>query len=95
LRRNVHEDVIWFDVAAGGQYGTQWSRWCDLPMDETHVVDSFDGEDTFCNVEARHVLRKRVVLDEHGHQVSPRKEFHDKVQVHRILEGIEELDNPW
>lgn len=43
-----------------------------VPMDESEFVDSLDSEDTFCHVEASDVFRKRVVFDQHGHEVTPR-----------------------
>jgi hypothetical protein len=46
-------------------------------MDETELVDSFDSENAFRHVEAGNVLRKCVVLDEHGHEIAAGEEFHD------------------
>ena len=63
-------------------------------MDEPQFMDSLDGEDTFCDVKSRHIFRECVVLDEHGHQITSRQEFHDEVEVGRILEGIVKLHDP-
>lgn len=65
-----------------------------LPVNEAHLVDILDGEDTFGNIEPGHVLREGVVLDQHSHQISARQELHDQVQVLGILERIIQLHNP-
>ena len=64
------------------------------PVNESKVVDRFDRQDTFCHVETSDVLGKRVILNEHSHQVTPRKKFHDQVQVCWVLERVKELHHP-
>lgn len=64
------------------------------PVNEPKVVDRFDRQDTFCHVEASDVLGKRVILNEHSHQVTSGKKFHDQVQVCWVLERVEELHHP-
>ena len=49
----------------------------NIPMDEAKLVDRFDCENTLCDVETGDVFRERVILDQHGHQVAAREEFHD------------------
>ena len=65
-----------------------------LPVNESKVVDCFDRQDTFRHVEASDVLGKRVILNEHSHQVTSGKKFHDQVQVCWVLERVEELHHP-
>jgi len=67
---------------------------CSSPVNESKAMDRFNREDTFCHVEARDVLGKRVILNEHSHQVTPGKKFHDQVQVCWVLERVEELHHP-
>ena len=50
-------------------------------MDEAEIVHCLDRQHALCHVEARDVLRERIVLDEHGHQVSSRQELHDEVEI--------------
>jgi hypothetical protein len=66
-----------------------------LPMDETKFVDSFNGKNNLCHVEACNVLRKNLVLDEHRHQVTSRQELHEHVEEGSVLEGSVQLDDPW
>jgi hypothetical protein len=63
-------------------------------VDETELMHGFDREDTLGHVEPGDVLGERVILDEHGHQVTAREELHDQVEICRILEGVEQLDDP-
>ena len=46
---------------------------------------SFYRKDTFCNIEPGDIFREGVVLDEHRHKITTWKEFHDKVQMDRVL----------
>ena len=64
-------------------------------MNEPKRMHRLDGKHALCDIESRHILRESVVLDQHGHEITPRKEFHDQVQVRRVLEGVVELDDPW
>lgn len=65
-----------------------------LPVNKSKAMDCFNGQDTFCHVEASNVLGKRVILNEHSHQVTSGKKFHDQVQVCWVLERVEELYHP-
>ena len=71
------------------------TRYQHLPMDETQLVNRFDGKDNLRDVEPRDVLREDLILDEHRHQISSWQELHDEVEVRRILEGVVELHDPW
>lgn len=42
----------------------------DIPMYETHLVHRFNGENALRNVEPGNILRERIVLNEHRHQVA-------------------------
>ena len=64
-------------------------------MNETKLVNRFNGEDALRDVETGYVFGECVVLDQHGHEVSSRQELHDKVEVRGILEGIIKLHDPW
>jgi hypothetical protein len=64
------------------------------PVNESKAMDCFDRHDTFRHVEASDVLGKRVILNEHSHQVTSGKKFHDQVQVCWVLERVEELYHP-
>ena len=57
-------------------------------------MDRFDRHDTFRHVEPSNVLGKCVILNEHSHQVTSGKKFHDQVQVCWVLERVEELYHP-
>lgn len=48
-----------------------------LPVNETKLMDGLDGQDTLCYIKPRYIFRECVVLDEHGHEVSTGKKFHD------------------
>lgn len=56
-----------------------------LPVDEPELVDSFDGEDTLCDVESSDILGECIIFDEHRHEVATRQELHDQVQSLGIL----------
>jgi len=66
-----------------------------IPVNEAEVMDSLDGEDTLSHVEAGDILREGVVLDEHGHEITAWQELHDEVEVGAVLEGVEQLNDPW
>lgn len=59
---------------------------CHIPMDETELVDGFDGQDNLRHVEASDVLAEDLVLDEHCHQVTTGQELHEHVEECRVLE---------
>jgi hypothetical protein len=63
-------------------------------MYEPELVDGVDGQDAFCHVETGDVLAECVVLDQHGHEISTGEKFHEKIEILRVLERIEELDDP-
>ena len=58
-------------------------------MNKSKIVYRFDRQDTFRHVETSDVLGKRVILNEHSHQVTSGKKFHDQVQVCWVLERVE------
>jgi hypothetical protein len=64
------------------------------PVNEPEAMDCFDREDTLCHIEASDVLRKRVILYEHSHQVASGEKFHNQVQVCWVLKRVEELYHP-
>jgi hypothetical protein len=64
------------------------------PVNESKAMDCFDRHDTFRHVEASDIFGKRVILNEHSHQVTSGKKFHDQVQVCWVLERVEELYHP-
>lgn len=63
-------------------------------MNETKTMNGFDCHHTFCHIEARHIFREGVILDEHCHQVTTREKFHDQVELGRVLKRVKELDDP-
>ena len=63
-------------------------------MDETEVMHGLDRENALGDIESRHVLRERIVLDQHRHQVSSSQELHDEIQIRRVLERIVQLHDP-
>ena len=63
-------------------------------MDETQLVNRFDGKDNLRDVEPRDVLGEDLILDKHRHQVSTRQELHQHVEEVGVLEGSVELDDP-
>lgn len=64
-------------------------------MNEAKLVHSFDSKNDLSHVEARDVLCKDLVFDEHGHQVTARQKLHEHVKEGSILERRVQLDNPW
>ena len=95
----VNEDVVRLNVTANRASSvyltTCYPRLPDEPMDEAKFVDGFDSEDTLRDVETGNVLRERVVLDQHRHEIASGQELHDEVQVLWVLEGVVKLDHPW
>jgi len=63
-------------------------------MDEPKLVNRLNRQHALCHVEPRHVLTKRVVLDEHRHEVTSGEELHEEVEVVGVLERVVELDDP-
>lgn len=63
-------------------------------MNESHLVDIFDGKNTLGNVKPGDIFRESVVFDQHRHQVAPGQKLHDQVEVLRILERVVQLDHP-
>ena len=63
-------------------------------MNEAQLVHSLDGQNDFCHVESCDVLAEDLILDEHGHQVSTRKELHEHVKECGVLERSVKLDKP-
>ena len=65
-----------------------------LPVNETKLVNGFNGKDNFCHVKARNILGKNLVLDEHGHQVTSGQELHEHVKESSVLESGVQLHDP-
>lgn len=91
----VNQDVVWFDIT-GSKIRTRWfmaSTEC-LPMYVAEVVNSLDRKNAFCHVESCDIFREDVVLHQHSHEITTRKELHDEIQVVRVLKRIEKLNDP-
>ena len=63
-------------------------------MNEAKFMHSFNGECYLRHVKPRNIFREYLVLNEHCHQITTRKEFHKHVEECRVLEGRVQLDNP-
>lgn len=50
-------------------------------MDISQVVYRLNSKDALCHVESRDVFGEYVVLHEHSHEITPRKELHDEIEV--------------
>ena len=46
-------------------------------MDESKLMDRFYRQNALRDVESCNILGERVILDQHGHQISSRQELHD------------------
>jgi hypothetical protein len=66
----------------------------DLPMDETELVDSFDGKRDLSHVESSDILGKDFVLDKHSHEIASGQELHEHVEERVVLKRSVQLDNP-
>lgn len=66
----------------------------DEPMDKAKFMNGLDRQNTFRNVEACHIFRESIILDEHSHQITPRKELHDEIEICTVLKRIEKLHHP-
>jgi len=64
-------------------------------MYEAKLVHGLDSERNLSHIEPRDILRKDLVLDEHGHEIPSRQELHEHVQERRVLERRVQLDQPW
>ena len=75
----VYEDVVRLDVTNGVDLRRmrRLGNSEDEPMDKSKLVDSFDRQYTLRDVEPCNILGERVVLNQHGHQVTPGQELHD------------------
>jgi hypothetical protein len=78
LKLTSHQNIIWLNITSKTHVNNANSDISeeDLPMDESKLMYSFNCHYTLGNVEPCHVLRKCVILDEHGHEVSAREKFH-------------------
>ena len=63
-------------------------------MNITNIVHSVDSQDTLGHVEACYIFGEHIVFHQHRHQITTWEELHDEVQVQRVLERIEQLNNP-
>lgn len=63
-------------------------------MNEAKLVHGLDGKNTLGHVKLGDILGKRVVLDQHRHQVSTGQKLHHEVEVVGVLKRIVELDDP-
>ena len=66
----------------------------DVSMDESQSMNGFDRLGGFSDVEERHLFAEDLLLDQQRHQIAPGKEFHDQIEVTRVLEGVEHLHRP-
>ena len=75
----VYEDVVRLDVTNGVDLRRmrRLGNSEDEPMDKSKLVDSFDRQYTLRDVEPCNILGERVVLNQHGHQVTSGQELHD------------------
>lgn len=88
----VDQDVVRFDISVDGEQLESCSRrlvQITVPVDETHLVNSFNRQNAFSDVESGDILRESVVLDEHGHQITSRQKLHNEVEILRVLERVE------
>lgn len=58
----------------------------NVTMNKAKLMNTFESQDTFGNVKSRHILLKRIVFNQHCHEITARKKFHQQVQVCRVLE---------
>lgn len=65
-----------------------------LPMDKPKFMNCLNRQNALGHVEPGNILAEGIVLDEHGHQVTARQELHDQIEIRRVLEGVEQLDDP-
>ena len=63
-------------------------------MYEAESMDVVDGRCGLGHVELGHVLAERVLLDEERHHVAAGQKLHDQVEIARVLERVEHLDDP-
>ena len=92
----VKENVVGFDIPDFVSLESTTSQQIheDSPMQEAKFMNSFDGHNDFCHVESSNILRENFILDQHGHQVTTRQEFHQEVKVSSVLERGVQLDQP-
>ena len=64
-------------------------------MYEAKLVYGFYRQRDLGHIEARDILSKDLVLDEHSHQVTTRKKLHEHVEEGVVLERRVQLDDPW
>lgn len=50
-------------------------------MNKSLLVDSIEGCHQLSHVESRDIFREDFILDEHGHQITTRQEFHQHIKV--------------
>ena len=63
-------------------------------MNETEVMNGLDSQNELGHVEASDIFREDLVLDQHGHEISAREEFHEHVEESRVLERSVQFDQP-
>ena len=63
-------------------------------MNKPKMVHGLNSQHALGHVKARNILREGIVLNKHSHQVSARKKLHDQIQIGRVLERVEQLDDP-
>lgn len=95
----VKEDVVRLDITISSMlvyfHNKFPHRTQDYsPMQETKLVNSLDSHYHFRHVESCNVLREDFILDQHGHQITTRQEFHQQVKVSGVLERGVQLDQP-
>ena len=63
-------------------------------MYEAKLVHGLNSKRNLSHIEARDILGKDLVLDEHSHEIASRQELHEHVQERRVLERRVQLDQP-
>lgn len=63
-------------------------------MNETLLMNGFNCEHNLGHVEPRDGYRKDLILDKHGHEISPRQELHQHVEKCVVLKRRMQLHNP-
>jgi hypothetical protein len=64
-------------------------------MNEAQLMHSFNRQRNLRHVEPRYVLTKDLILDQHRHEITTRKELHEHVEEGRVLERGVQLYQPW
>lgn len=82
----IEENIVWLDITFGVLANEDDIGILHLPVYETQLVDSLNGQSNLCHVESCDVLGENFILDEHSHQVTAGQELHEHIQKCVILE---------